>query len=269
MACLQDALSHPVNITMLFMCDLYGEISDVTGVWSNVERGRGDGQDVVDLAGMNNTDKLVAHHNDVEISGRQQTRKSVQRLIRQTLHIAQFVTQSKITHLRLLGSPTNKTENDLIAIFQLACSAEQRVERMTRTMIPGIHHDKPITQSVFAAKRFPTLNRKLNRIVMRPRRNHRHSPRVRALRQHTIAHEPVQHYHLRRVFQAVTQHPLKAPRNNRIFRKPTRCNRFIRVEVHHPETETSTFQPHKQRTEKRDQRRRRQRHNHIKSPQQQ
>jgi hypothetical protein len=102
---------------MSFMCDLYGEVSDVTGLWSNVERGRAHGHDVVDLARVNDADKFVAHYNDVEIRCGQHTRKLVQRLIRQTLHIAQLVSQSEVAHLRLLAATSNKTENNFLALF--------------------------------------------------------------------------------------------------------------------------------------------------------
>lgn len=107
---------------------------------------------------MNDAYKLVAHYNDVQVRGRQRTRKLVQRLIRQTLHVAQFVTQSEITNLSLLASASDKTEHNVFTSLQLQRSAKQCVERVTGTVVPGIHHDKPIAQSVLAAKRVPALN---------------------------------------------------------------------------------------------------------------
>ena len=111
---LNDALNHSANIAVPFMFDLCAEIGDMTWLWSNVKRGRADRHDVVDLARMNDADKLVAHHDDVQVRRRQRTRKLVQRLIRQTLHVAQSVLQSKIANLRLFASAADKTERNVI-----------------------------------------------------------------------------------------------------------------------------------------------------------
>ena len=40
-------------------------ISDVTGLWANVQRARANGHDVVNLAGVYDADKFVAHDNHV------------------------------------------------------------------------------------------------------------------------------------------------------------------------------------------------------------
>ena len=66
---LHDGFSHTVNITVTFMYDWQSELGYVTGLWSNVERGSADGDDVVDLAGMNDADKRVAHHDHVQVRG--------------------------------------------------------------------------------------------------------------------------------------------------------------------------------------------------------
>ena len=169
------------------------------------------------------------------------------------------MTHSEIANLRLLASAADKAKRNVLARLQLQRSIKQRIERMTRTVVARVHNDEPIAQPVFAAKRFPALNRKLDRIVVGPRRNNCDSPRVAAFSKHPIAHEAVQHDRPRRVFQAIAQHPLETPRRNRTLSEPTRRKRFIRIEIHYPETERSAFQPHKQCAEKGDQRRRRQR----------
>jgi hypothetical protein len=79
---LHYGLNHAVNITVPIVFNLKVEIGYMAGLWSNVERGRADRHDVVNLAGMNNADELVAHHDNVQIRRRQRTRKLVQRLIR-------------------------------------------------------------------------------------------------------------------------------------------------------------------------------------------
>ena len=70
-----DGFSHSVNITVTFVYEWQGELGYVTGLWSNVKRGSADCYDVVDLAGVNDTDKRIAHHDDVQVRGRQRTRK--------------------------------------------------------------------------------------------------------------------------------------------------------------------------------------------------
>lgn len=74
----------------------------------------------------------------------------------------------------MFASTADETERDVVAVFQLKRGAEYSVERMTRAMVSGVHYDKPICQSVLAAKRFPALLRKTHRVVVGPRWNDCH-----------------------------------------------------------------------------------------------
>src|SRR5689334_236794 len=124
----------------------------MTRLWSDVERGGADRDDVVDLARMNDANERIAHHDDVQIRRRQRTRKFVQRLVRQTAQVSQFVTQCELSDLRVFAAATDKTEDDLFTVSQLQRGFEQSVERMTRTVVAGIHHHEPIRESVLLSK---------------------------------------------------------------------------------------------------------------------
>ena len=50
---------------------LRGDVSDVTRFRPDVKNGRADRQNVVDLARVNNANKLVTHNNNMKISSRQ------------------------------------------------------------------------------------------------------------------------------------------------------------------------------------------------------
>ena len=113
-------------------------------LWSNVEHRRAHRHDVVDLARVNYAHKRIAHHHNVQVRCRKRSGKPVQRLIRQDLYIVEFVTRSEVVHLLLLAATSNKTKHNVFMLLQLKCGFEQRVERMTRTVIARIHHDKPI-----------------------------------------------------------------------------------------------------------------------------
>jgi hypothetical protein len=100
---------------------------------------------------MNDADKLLAHHDDVQIRCRQRIRKFVERLIRQTLHIA----QARFAHFHLLATTAGETKHDLRSRFERSSRAQQSVEWMTRAVVTRIHHDELVRQTMCAAKRFP------------------------------------------------------------------------------------------------------------------
>ena len=70
---------------------LSGEVSNVAWFWSDVEYGRADRDDVVDLARVNDADELFTHHDDVQIGCRKRAGKRVEWLIRQNLDVLEFM----------------------------------------------------------------------------------------------------------------------------------------------------------------------------------
>ena len=72
--CFANGFDHAINIAvsgdkelaLLLRCD----VSHVTRCWTNVECWRTDRHDVVDLARVNDPDKLVAHHDYMQIRRR-------------------------------------------------------------------------------------------------------------------------------------------------------------------------------------------------------
>src|SRR5579863_1335327 len=58
------------------------ELGDWTELRSDVKERRSDPANVVHLGGMNDSDKLIAHHNGVQIRRRERRRKLVERLVR-------------------------------------------------------------------------------------------------------------------------------------------------------------------------------------------
>ena len=69
----ENCCCHTCDIAMMLEEELWPaklrrDISDMTRRWSDVQRGRADRHDVVDLARMDDADKLIAHDHDVKIS---------------------------------------------------------------------------------------------------------------------------------------------------------------------------------------------------------
>jgi hypothetical protein len=66
---LRDGVAHAINISVPFVYERQGEIRYVTRRWSNVERGRTDRQDVIELRRMNDADEGIAHNNNMQVGG--------------------------------------------------------------------------------------------------------------------------------------------------------------------------------------------------------
>ena len=54
----------------------------------------------------------------------------------------------ELTHLDLLTAAADEAEDDLRSVVECARSVEERVERMTRTVIARLHHYKLLGQAV-------------------------------------------------------------------------------------------------------------------------
>src|SRR6476620_7986953 len=70
---------------------------------SDIEHRRAYLQNVVDLAGMDNSHVRIAHDHHMQVRRRERFSQLIQRLIRQTLHILQLMLFRKPLHL---GEPT-------------------------------------------------------------------------------------------------------------------------------------------------------------------
>ena len=99
-------------------------------------------------------------------------------------------------------------------------------------------------------KRFSARVRIANLIVVRPRRHDRDPFRINSLGDYSLFHETIEHDRVRRMMKTVVQHSLQQLSRNRVALEPACRNRFVRVKVHHPETEASTFKFHEERGEK-------------------
>jgi hypothetical protein len=110
----------------------------------------------------------------------------------------------------------------------------QRIQRMTRAVIAGIHHHELAFQTVCFAKSLLTLGIKLHVVVMRPRRDNHNPLRRDPLGHNAIAHETIQRNDFLRVAQAEARESLKQPRRQRVSLQPASRNGLIRIKIHNP-----------------------------------
>ena len=120
------------------------QIHDVTAAGANVDKGNAQRKNVIHLAGMHHANEGFAHNHSVEIGRRQGGGKTVDGLVGQLPDVGELILCSEISHLPKLTTAPHKQENDRRVIAQGKCRAEQRIERMARAVVPGVHHDKLI-----------------------------------------------------------------------------------------------------------------------------
>src|SRR5690348_4311139 len=116
------------------------DISDVTLLRPDVQERFAHRENVVNLAGMHDSDEVIPHHHHVQVGGRKGSGEFRERLIRKAQNVRHFL--CPILHLRELTAAAYKAKNYVLVIGELLCGLQQRVQRMAWAMVPRIHHDK-------------------------------------------------------------------------------------------------------------------------------
>src|SRR5882672_5558206 len=226
-------MSCTTNQLVIF--ELRNYIDDMTGSRADVKNRRAELKEVIYFARVNNSWKLIAPDNDVQVRGRQRHRHVAQWLIRKTKYVSQFVLFGIHLHLFVLAAAARKTKSDVCLVLQLAGRAEQSIQRMTGTMVSRVHHHKLLRQIMGGAKSSAARSVICNRFGVRPGRNHRQLFFRDALVNNPLLHEAIEDDDAFRMSQAVAQEAKQRPCRKRLFLKPTGGDGFVRIEVHHPE----------------------------------
>ena len=133
-------MAHAANqiLVVEFRC----HINNVAAEWTYVKDRRANLQDVIYFAWMNDPGERIAHNHNVQIRSRKRASQLAQRLIRKTKNISQLVPSGVSLNLLVLAAAAYKTKRNLIAIREFPSRAKQSVQRMTGTVISGVHHHK-------------------------------------------------------------------------------------------------------------------------------
>src|SRR4051812_29387053 len=101
---------------------------------------------------MDESGEGFTQHHEMQVRRGKGARQLGNRLIRQAENVAKVSKGRKFAHLRVLTASADEAELDIGAMSQFDCSLENRVERMARAVIAGVHHDIFPGQAVTLAK---------------------------------------------------------------------------------------------------------------------
>src|SRR5438552_10684873 len=108
--------------------DLRDDIGDVAFRRTDIDERRANRQNVVDLARMQDSDKLIPHDHDVTIGRGERRGQSVQRLIRQVADIRQSAFAGKGRGFSKLTSSADEAKGNLGMILQTTGRFQERAE---------------------------------------------------------------------------------------------------------------------------------------------
>src|SRR5882672_1871097 len=111
---------------------------------------------------MNRAGKCFAHYHRMQVSRREHGRQVLLRLIRQTMYVLQLIGGRKLLNLALFAAAADKAEGYLLAPYQSGGRFEQRIQRMTRAVVAGVHDHKFVRKTVDATKGLPSLLVEMN-----------------------------------------------------------------------------------------------------------
>src|SRR5438128_2004349 len=96
------------------------------------------------------------------------------------------------------ASAADKHEANSLAVSKLTCGIEQRVERVAGTVIPRVHHDELVRESVHGTKLLSRIGIKRDLVVMGPGRYCEDLHRIYSSRQDTFLHETIKDHYVSR-----------------------------------------------------------------------
>src|SRR6266566_4660651 len=151
----------------------------------------------------------------------------------------------KTANLLKLAAPADKTEHDTRIRSQHPRSLEQRVQRVTRAVVSGIHHYILAFQPMASAEMGTPSGIEAHRLIVRPGWNDRNGVRRYSLGGEALLHEAVESDHVRRGTQAEAQQCAKKFFWHRTLPQPTGGNSLVGIQVHHPKHQLSALELHK------------------------
>src|ERR1043165_8141335 len=94
------------------------DIGDVTWGRTDVQHGSADAQDVVNFAGVNDSDERLPHDNQVQVRSRQRTSQGLQRLIRGEHNVAKVLLARDSLESAMFAAAAHETEHDSLVRLQ-------------------------------------------------------------------------------------------------------------------------------------------------------
>src|ERR1051326_3657286 len=150
---------------------------------------------------------------------------------------------SEQPYLSNFASAPYKHKANSVALSKLMCGIEQRVQRVAGTVIPRVHHDELVREPVQGTEVFSSNGIKHDFVVLGPGRYREDLQRIYSSRQDTFLHETIKDHYVCRTIQTRPKTCFQKALGARTGPEPTRSDRLIGVQVHHPENKAATFEP--------------------------
>jgi hypothetical protein len=107
---------------------------------ANVKARAADREDVIDLAGMDDSDEGIAHNDKVQIGRGERVGESLQGLVGQAKHVVERVECGEIDDLAEFAAPTDENKREIRFGAHGVGGPEDGIERVTGAMVAGVHH---------------------------------------------------------------------------------------------------------------------------------
>ena len=125
------------------------------------------------------------------------------------------------------ASAADEEKCDLPICSQLLCGFQDGIQRMTRTVVAGVHDYEFVGQPVEFPKSGPSRRVKSNIGILRPWRQHGDFFGSNPFRDNAVAHEPVESDDSRGLSQTETRNGIENFRGQRIRPEPSGGDCFV------------------------------------------
>jgi hypothetical protein len=105
-------------------------------------------QDVVNLARMHDPSEHIAESDDVKICSGKRSPEARQRLVRQLNNIRELMGFGECSHFLYTASASHENECNVLLRPKFTSGVQERLQRVTRTVVSRIHHDKFVNKPV-------------------------------------------------------------------------------------------------------------------------
>ena len=183
---------------------------------------------------MHHPDERRSHRDHMQVRCGKRTAQLVQRQVRQARHIGQSMVSGKTLHLGMFAAATDEEEVQPSIRAQCERREHQRVQRMTRAVIAGIHDHELILDPMSITKGRTRSRIIADGIVVSPR-----CIDMNDLWAHSLVHQPRRHETVERDDpRGTSKAPILQLRHYALRKaaspQPAGSHRFIRVQIHHP-----------------------------------
>jgi hypothetical protein len=146
---------------------------------------------------VNDADKGISHHHDMQVRRRKRSSQLLDLLIWEAHHVLQVSGAYKVLYLSQLASAPDEAKHywrtSSVSVVYVLCGFEQRIQRIARAVVARVHHHKLAFQPMPSPEFAAALRIVSHCPIMRPWRQHDHLLGCHTLGFDPLAHETIQH----------------------------------------------------------------------------